>query len=239
MMASKSLHWALAVAVGSLSLGEAVAGGKPVECYRKVYQPPVYDTIRERVQLQGAWIRTEVNPAIYGTRQVRRLVSPEHVTWRVVPAVYDTIREKVLVAPARKVARMVPAVTRTSYRKVKVDGGYGWEYRRIRGKLVLCKVKRKARWASVAETVVIQPAHTAYDWAPAEYGYQERSVLVREARKEAVVVPAEYAYEVERVVIQPEYVRSIEVPASYQTVAREVQVSPGYSGWERVRLACR
>lgn len=238
-MASKSVNWALALAVGWLPLGEAAAGGKPVECYRKVYQPPVYDTVRERVQVQGAWIRTEVTPAIYGTRQVRRLVSPEYVSWRVVPAVYETVREKVVVAPARKVARTVPALTRTVYRKVKVDGGYGWEYRRIHGKLVLCKVKRKARWTNVAETAVIQPARTVYEWAPAEYGYQQRSVLVREARKEAVVVPAEYAYEVERVVIQPEYVRSIEVPASYQTIVREVQVSAGISGWERVRPACR
>lgn len=235
-MPVKPLNWAVAAALASIPVGEALGGGKPVECYQKTYRPPVYDTVRERVQIQGAWVRTEVTPAIYGTRKVRTLVSPERVSYRVIPAEYDTVREKVLLHPARKVARTVPAVTETVYRKVKVDGGYAWEYRRINGRMVLCKVKKKPTWRKVAETVVVEPARTVYETVPAEYGWQERTVIVREARKEAVVVPAVYDYATERVVIQPEFVRSIEVPASYQVVSRQVQVSEAEQGWERVAV---
>jgi hypothetical protein len=191
------------------------------------------------VQIQGAWVRTEVNPAVYGTRQVRRLVSREHVSYRVTPAEYDVVREQVQLHPARKAARTVPAVTDTVYHKVRVEAGYGWEYRRIRGKLVLCKVKRKASYRTVAETVVVKPARTVYETAPAQYGYRDRTVLVREARKEAVIMPAEYTYELEQVVIQPEYVRSIEVPALYQVVSRQVLLSEGSASWQRVHPSCR
>jgi hypothetical protein len=235
-MPVKSFHWALAVAVAAMPLADALAGSKPVECYRKTYRPAVYDTVYEHVQVHGAYVRTEVTPAIYGTRKVRRLVSPERVTYRVIPAEYDIVREKVLLYPGRKVARTIPAVVDTVHHKVKVDGGYAWEYRRINGKMVLCKVKRKATWRTVAETVVVKPARTVYETVPAEYGYRDSTVLVRDARKEAVIVPAVYDYELERVVIQPEIVRSIEVPASYQTVAREVLVSEGSSDWERVAI---
>src|SRR5919197_1071341 len=118
-MAIKPLNMLAALAVLSVPLGEAAAGGRPVKCYQRVFQPPLYDTVRERVQIQGAWIRLETNPAIYDIRPVRRLVSPEHVIWRVIPAEYGTVREKV----QPRVARTVPAVTRTVYRKERVDGG--------------------------------------------------------------------------------------------------------------------
>jgi hypothetical protein len=236
-MPMKPLNLLTALAVISVPLGEAAAGGGPVKCYQRVYRAPLHDTVRERVQIQGAWIRLETNPAIYDVRPVRRLVSPEHVVWHVTPAQYDTVREKVQLSP--RVSRTVPAVTRTVYRKERVDGGYGWEYRRINGKLVLCKVKRSASWRTVAETVVVKPAHTVYDPTPAEYGYRERTVLVREARKEPVLVPAQYTDELAQVQIQPEWVRPIEVPASYRTVSREVQVRPGSASWQRVPLSCR
>jgi hypothetical protein len=235
-MPVKPVNWAMAIALTSVPLGDAFAGGKPVECYRKTHRPAVYDTVYEHVQVHGAYVRTEVTPALYGTRKVRRLVSPERVSYRVIPAEYEIEREKVLLHPARKVARTIPAVVDAVHRKVKVDGGYAWEYRKINGKMVLCKVKRKATWRRVTETVVVRPARTVYETAPAEYGYRERAVLVRDAHKEAVIVPAVYDYELERVVIQPEIVRSIEVPASYQTIAREVLVREGNSSWERVAI---
>jgi hypothetical protein len=235
-MPVKPVNWAIAIALISVPLGEAFAGGKPVECYRKTHRPAVYDTVYENVQVHGAYVRTETTPAIYGTRKVRRLVSPERVTWRIIPAEYDVVREKVLLYPARKVARTIPAVVDTVHRKVRVDGGYAWEYRRIKGKMVLCKVKRKATWRTVTETVMVESPRTVYETAPAEYGYRERAALIRDAQKEAVIVPAVYDYVTEQVVIQPEIVRPVEVPASYQTVAREVLVSEGSSSWERVAV---
>jgi hypothetical protein len=79
---------------------------------------------------------------------------------------------------------------------------------------VLCKVKHKAHYKTVAETVVVEPAYTR-----------------------GIVVPAQYEYVQEPVLIQPEQRRVIDSPATYETVARQVVVSEGTSGWKRVHIA--
>jgi hypothetical protein len=171
--------------------GETVAGGQPVECLEPYRSAPVYDTVYEDVL---------VNP---GSRRVAH-----------VPPIYGTRKRAVVVSPARESYEIIPAVTRTEYRTVRVsEGGYSWEWRWINGRKVLCKIKRKARYGRVAETVVVQPAH-----------------------KRRVVNPAEYGYEQGQVLIQPEQQRVIETPPSYETVARQVMVSEGSSGWKRVRI---
>jgi hypothetical protein len=180
---------ALAVLLGAA--GQGMAGGKPVECYERYQTAPVYDTVYENVLVRAAsqYVRTE--PAIYGTRKRAVLVSPQRVSYQFVPAVYDT-----------------------QYRTVKIsDGGYSWEWRVINGRKVLCKVKHKARYQRVAETVLVQAAY-----------------------KRRIVIPAEYGYEVEKVVVQPERRRVVEVSALYETRARRVLVSEGQTGWKRVKI---
>lgn len=180
---------ALAILLGPVS--ESFAGGKAVACYEQYRTAPVYDTVYENVLVSPASQYVERVPAIYGTRKRAVVISPEQVSYEI-----------------------VPAVTQTQYRKVKVaDGGYSWEWRVIKGRKVLCKIRHKARYEMVAETVVVQP----------EY-------------KRRVVIPAEYGYEVEQVVIQPEQRRVVNVPASYQTVARQVLVSEGETKWRRIKI---
>ncbi len=119
------------------------------------------------------------------------------------------------VAPPRVTYETVPAVTRTIYHTVKVDdGGYGWEWRVIRGRTVLCKVWRKARYARVARTVVVEPE-----------------------RLRRVVLPAEYESVAREVLVRPEQRRIREIPPSYRTVARRVVVSEGSTTWRRVHIA--
>ena len=182
------------VTAGVVLLGtvaETVAGGRPVECFEPYRTAPVYDTVYENVLVNPGSRRVEYVPPIYGTR-----------------------KRAVVVSPARESYELIPAVTRTEYRTVKVsEGGYSWEWRWINGRKVLCKIKHKARYEQIAETVVVQPAH-----------------------KRRVVIPAEYGYEQEQVLIQPEQQRVIETPPSYETVARQVMVSEGSSGWKRVRI---
>ncbi|WP_353843291.1 hypothetical protein [Mesorhizobium sp.] len=116
------------------------------------------------------------------------------------------------IAPARVSYEIVPAITRTIYRTVKVDdGGYSWEWRVINGRKVLCKVRHKARYQRVAETVVVQPE-----------------------RQRRVISPAEYESVAEEVLVQPEQRRIVNFPATYQTVARRVLVREGSSRWRQV-----
>lgn len=236
-MSMKTLSTATAIAVLFGSFGESFAGGKAVECYAPYRQAPVYDTVQERVLFRGGQIREESVPAIYGTRKVRRLISPGRVDYRVLEAEYQTIREKVLFYPERTVARTIPAVTRTQYRRVKASGPrYAWEYRIINGKRVLCKVKRKAAYDTVAETVVVRPARVVHERVAATWGYRDRAVMIAPQREQRVVYPAEYGYGVEQVLIQPAERRVVDIPASYQYVERQVLVREGRSGWERVAI---
>jgi hypothetical protein len=236
-MPAKALPTATAFALILTTLGPSLAGGKAVECYEPYRTAPVYDTVQERVLFRAATSRIDRVPAIYGTQKVRRLISPERVEYRIVPAQYGSVRERVELYPETTVARTIPAVTRTKYRRVKVsDGGYAWEYRTIHGKRVLCKVKRKAVYDSVAETVVVRPARVVRERVPAQWGYRDRAVLVAEERREAIPIPAEYGYSTEQVLIQPEQRTYIEIPAEYQVVERQVVVSEGTSGWRRVAI---
>jgi hypothetical protein len=182
-------------AIASLAVlgmvSETAAGGRAVECYEQVNRPAVYETVYENVLVSPAGQQVEYVPAIYGTRE------------RVVQ-----------IAPARVSYEIVPAITRTIYRTVKVDdGGYSWEWRVINGRKVLCKVRHKARYQRVAETVVVQPE-----------------------RQRRVVSPAEYESVAEEVLVQPEQRRIVNVPATYQTVARRVLVREGSSRWRQVRV---
>ena len=187
----KPISAAVAASFLLAAVSPGIAGGKPIECYEPYRTAPVYGTVTENVQVnpESSWVYRTA--PIYGTRKREILIRPEQVAYEV-----------------------VPAVVKTKYRTVKVAGaGSGWEWRWINGRKVLCKVKLKARYEKVAETVVVR----------AEY-------------KRRIVVPAVYDYEVERVLIQPEQKRLVVSPPSYRAVSREVVIREGESGWKRVKI---
>lgn len=183
-------------AVASLAIlataSETAAGGRALECYEPEHRPALYDTVYEDVMVSPGGQLVDYDPPIYGTRESVEQIAPPRVTYEV-----------------------VPAITRTIYHTVKVDdGGYAWEWRVIHGRKVLCKVWRKARYARVAETVIVEPARTRRVVLPAEYESVAREVLVR-----------------------PERRRITEIAPSYQRVARRVLVREGSTKWRRVHIA--
>lgn len=184
------------LAIASLAIlataSETAAGGRALECYEPEHRPALYDTVYEDVMVSPGGQLVDYDPPIYGTRESVEQIAPPRVTYEV-----------------------VPAITRTIYHTVKVDdGGYAWEWRVIHGRKVLCKVWRKARYARVAETVVVEPARTRRVVLPAEYESVAREVLVR-----------------------PERRRITEIAPSYQRVARRVLVREGSTKWRRVHIA--
>ena len=185
-------HSASLAAVAMLaSVCETAAGGRALECYEPIHRPALYDTVYEDVLLSPGGQVVDYDAPIYGTYQGVEQIAPPRVA-------YET----------------APAVTRTVYHTVKVDdGGYAWEWRVIHGRKVLCKVWRKARYARVAETVVIQPE-----------------------RVRRVVQPAEYEAVAHEVLVRPQQVRIREIPPSYGTVARRVVVREGSTTWKRVHI---
>ncbi|MER8830188.1 hypothetical protein NKH73_19595 [Mesorhizobium sp. M0938] len=172
-------------------VSETAAGGRAVECYEQVNRPAVYDTVYENVLVSPGGQVVDYDPPIYGTVERVEQIAPPRVTYEV-----------------------VPAITRTVYHKVKMDdGGYAWEWRIIHGRKVLCKVWRKARYARVAETVVVEPERTRRVVLPAEYESVAREVLVRPERRHIT-----------------------EIAPSYQRVARRVMVQEGSTSWRRAHI---
>jgi hypothetical protein len=239
-MFSRSSTVAIAATAILATTGQTAAGGYAASCYEQVHTPPVYRTVYEQVMVSPGGKHVEVIPAIYGTVQRKVVVRPASISWRVIPAEYAWHKEKVLIEPARKVARVIPAVTKTAYRKVLVsEGGYGWEWQVIKGRKVLCKVKRPPIYQTVAETVVIHPEQVVYDVIPARYGYEKRKVLIAPERKEKIVIPAEYGYVAEQVVVRPAEKRVHHTPPVFKTVARQVLVHGGQIAWRPVSAYCK
>ncbi len=185
--ASASLA-ALAMLAGA---SEAAAGSRALECYEPVRRPAIYDTVYQDVMVSPGGQLVDYDPPIYGTSENLEQIAPPRVTYQV-----------------------VPAITRTIYHTVRVDdGGYAWEWRVIHGRRVLCKVWRKARYARVAETVVVEPE-----------------------RVRRVVLPAEYENVAREVLVRPEQRSITDIPPSYRTVARRVVVREGSTSWRRVHI---
>jgi hypothetical protein len=173
------------------TISSTAAGDRAVECYEPVHSPAVYDTVYEDVMVSPGGQLVDYDAPIYGTLERVEQIAPPRVTYEV-----------------------VPAITRTVYHTVKVDnGGYAWEWRVIHGRKVLCKVWRKARYARVAETVVVEPERTR-----------------------RVVLPAEYESVAHEVLVRPERRRITEIAPSYQRVARRVVVQEGSTSWRRVHI---
>jgi hypothetical protein len=189
-MSRKKLSLAVSLLAMLGTVGQTAAGGRAVECYEPYRTEPVYGTVLEHVEVNPGYSRVETTPAIVGTRRRAVLVAPERVDYEI-----------------------LPAIVRTEYRTVRIGGGYGWEWRVIHGRRVLCKVWHKTRYNKLAETVVVRPEH-----------------------RRRIVIPARYETVVEQVVIQPEFRRVVDVPPSYRRVARHVLVREGQSGWRRVHI---
>lgn len=215
------------------------AGGRAVDCYEHFSKPPVYGTVTENVQVHPGYTHVEATPPIIGTATREILVAPQRIVQKRIAAQYQYIEERVLLEPARTVKRRAPAVVETRYKKVRVDGGYGWEWRVIKGKRVLCKVKYGPRFKKVPYSVEVSPARWVHETVPARYGVKTRKVMVHPESTESYVLAPEYKTVTEQVVIQPKVVRHHRVAPSYRTRTRDVVVEPGREGWKRVPLHCR
>ncbi|MBG6209622.1 hypothetical protein [Roseibium album] len=184
-----------ALAITPFLITSAMAGGKAIACYQQATVPAVYKTVQERVLVRAASNRVVKKAAVYGYQKRRVLVQPERVSYRKTPAVYQTRQRHVLVKQA----------------------SIGWEYRMIKGRKTLCKVKHPPVYQAVSERVKVQAAS-----------------------KVAVRHPAIYSMVKEKVMLQPASSHVIRQPAVYKTVNRRVQVQPARTVWQPVKIkGCR
>lgn len=160
----------------------ASAGGRCLDCYEKVVQPPVYGSVAETVMVRPPQTIARSTPPVYATQSETVVVRPEHRVERIVPAQYATVAERVMVSP----------------------GGRVWQVTRDRhGREIGCWVERKPVYAVRHRTVEVAPARAVLETVPAVYGTRERTVMVSPGHAWRETIPAQYATRHRTVEIAP------------------------------------
>jgi hypothetical protein len=153
---------------------------KEGECYAKIYVPPTYKSVTERVLVREGSERLEAVPAEYEWVEERVLTKDAGSEVRTVPAEFAERDRTIEVTPAR-----------TDW-EVKKSAGCE-ELRDQPSKDVYCLVKHPAEQKTVHEQYQVKPASTEETTIPAEYQTVRRQRLKRAATTNRVTIPAEYA----------------------------------------------
>lgn len=212
------------------------------ECYARVFVPPKYQTVTnkvlkheaqeqikiiparfekatERVLVEEASERLEVIPAQYGWREEQQLVKPETQRLVEVPATYERISEQVLVKPAHTVWQKGTGPIQ------KIDEATGE---------IMCLVDVPATYRTVSKMTLKTPARTETVTEPAVYETVKRRVMTSPPTTRTVQLPAKYqTVAVTRLVEEPREVRDT-IPAVYQTVSKQEMVSEGRMEWRSI-----
>ncbi len=215
---------------------------KPGECYARVWVPPKYKTITEKVVKKEASSRIEVIPAKYRTVTKRVLVKEAHEKLKVVPATYKWVEERVLVRPAGEKIVTVPAKYETITEKVLVKPAYT-TWKKGTGPIqrideatgeIMCLVEIPATYKTVTRRVLKSPATTKKVPIPAVYKTVRKRVVDKPEHTVKVKVPAKYKTVTVKELVTPAQTKTIEIPAVYTTVTRKEKVSDGHMEWRSI-----
>jgi len=177
---------------------------KPGECYAKVYVPPQYKTVSERVLVREASERVEVIPAKYEWVEEKILVKDAGNELQVAPAEFAMREQTYQVQPAstdwevNKDARCVATANQPA-------------------RDVFCLVNHPSVQKTLQTQCLVTPVRVQEVCIPAEYQTVRRQKLVSPATTQKVAIPAEYA-ELEKTV------RVCEARMAWQLVECETSV---------------
>jgi hypothetical protein len=152
---------------------------KPGECYAKVYIPPEYKTVAERVMVREAYEQLEVVPAQYEWVEERVCVKDASQELQVAPAEFAT-REQTF--------EVQPATTEWEVNKNARCVAYPNQPARD----IFCLVSHPSMEKTVKSQCLAKPAGVQAVTIPAEYQTVRRQKLVCPATTRKVCVPAEY-----------------------------------------------
>jgi hypothetical protein len=214
---------------------------KPGECYARVFVPPTYRTVTEKVLKRSASEKVKVIPAQYEWVQERVLVKPASERLEVIPAEYDWVEERVLVKEASTHMEEIPAEYEWVEEKVLVEAAHT-EWKKGRGLIekvdttgeIMCLVEVPAKYKTVRKKVMVKPPTTKEIVIPAQYETIRKKVMVKPPTTRTIEIPAEYkTVKVKKLVSPPKEVRT-PISAEYQTVTRTEKVADSRMEWRRV-----
>ncbi len=128
------------------------------ECYEKAPLRPVHRTfVRRDIEESGVYAVTR-RPSLYGN-YARRVVEPGHVVWHEHQSTYRTVTKQ-----------------------VRISGGWSWEKRLVKGREIMCRVRRPDRYETVEKRVLVSRGRRWAERAPASVSYVHERVLLRPYR---------------------------------------------------------
>jgi len=152
---------------------------KPGECYAKVFVPPTFKNISERVLVREASETVEVIPAKYEWVEERRLVKDASTVLEVVPAQFA--------------ARDVTIQTNPGHTDWEVNKNATCTHPKDQpARDVFCLVKHPPEHLTLQTQKVCKPPEVRTVSIPAEYETVRRQRLVCAATTKRTCIPAEY-----------------------------------------------
>jgi len=155
------------------------SNARPGECYVKVFVPPTFKTVSERV-----------------------LVRDASETIEIIPAQYAWVEEKVLVKDASTELVAVDAEFAARERTMEVNAGHtDWEVNKNAhcvnpkdqpARDIFCLVNHPAEQRTIQTQAQVKPASVQTVSVPAQYQTIRREKLVSAATTRKVCIPAEY-----------------------------------------------
>jgi len=162
-------------------------GARTGECFARVLQPALYETVTDHVLVSASTERIEVVPARYETITEQVMVTPASTKIEETPARYDWIDEQVMVEPARSEWRR--ADCHVSGAVVNATGECA------------CLINIPARFESRPKQVLVEPASMRRIEIPAEYEAVQKTVMRSPAVERRIAVPAVYQDVTRRVLV--------------------------------------
>lgn len=158
--------------------GDLPPNAVPGECYAKVFVPPQFETVSDRICTREASERLEISPAQY-----------------------EWVEERMLVKEASTQLVEVPAQFEMRQETVQTNGGHtGWitdKNARCVGQNqpardVFCLVSSPPEYKTVQTQCMVKPASVQEVIIPAEYNMIRKQKLVCPATTKTISIPAEY-----------------------------------------------
>ena len=191
---------------------------KPGECYARVWLPPRFKTVTEKVLSKAEGEKLEVIPAKYEWTTEKVLVSEPGEKMVAVPPTYKTVSDKILVRDAE---------TYWTFGTHGVSSAKG-----NTAKIADANRMNAARTMGLnANNAQVGQCFAEY-YIPAKYGTKTEKMLKSEASSKLQVIPAKYKTVTEKVLVKEASEKVVKVPAKYKTVTEKVLVKPAYTTWK-------
>lgn len=217
-------------------------GAKPGQCFTRLWVPPKYETISERILVEEEAERIEIIPAKFSTSKKRVLVKEATEKLVTVPATFKTVKERVLVKAATKKILQVKPIYETVTERV-MDKPAHTTWKKGTGPIqkidettgeIMCLVEVPATFKTVKKRVLKKPASTTVQEIPAVYDTVDKRVIATPPTTRKVAVPAVYKTITVTEEASPPKERRIKIPAKYATVTKRKLVKDGAMDWREI-----